>query len=1217
MAYQNEKQTKTPGQDEKQRPEKRHFPEQPSFGLPNSFMTAMPVPPPPGTPNSVMRELMAPQIPDAEAEADRLSAGIRSGTPNSIRREMGSRLGSDFSSVRFHTDPESIRRNDFMGSLAYTRGSDVFFGSDGFSPSVAAHELVHTVQQGAVPGRVTQSVPFGTVQRDPEKKDDDDDNAIDFEEEARKMKLDDQEPHPEPPPPSLSNEDFFSRFFPNPQKDAEAEDKGDDNNSGIVFVEEDEDEEDPVDGAAAAAAAHDSGSKKPPEPPNSKASLPGSAGGGHNSADDLQSEGDDDTEVVDFEEEARGMDLDDSGEQTGPPRAFDYSKNRLVGDPVNDDGKNKKQKASDDDIEAVDFEEAALGMDLDEPEEQTGPPRAFDYSKNRLVGDPEIDDDKEPADGGAIAGAVPAAGNQQDDDDDDDAGELINLEDDPDYQELRRAEDSNERERREHQRLVQQIQQDCLDRQGQMRRIRALWTDLERMPDHVLQQLMNDPRGDQTRLRLLNQLNQHMTPVAFRLDVISSAFRVTELTMGQPQQLVTKDDQSLHNLLDILNRTGREMQQLEDDMQQLQQQQLQLLEAQRRAKLQHMHQQLDSIDPNLTGALARPQVQKSLLLMRQKSMLRLEELKDELQKNPEPRIQQQLQQQMDQVRKQGKALNSLTYLQDHLLFQLSRIQTYLDNPPAPHGIDIDTEMDRAEDEVISLKNNQQFIQMILELDDTTRVFKTGQTRHKLSKSPIPIDEMVKYYKAWRRVRGDDIGQSDVHGPVIGGLVAANAALPAAAAADRADAGARPGAPGAMPPAHGGMPPAPVHGAPAGAPPVRNYQGAEDDVRDLNKNVPLADIPRNALVGANDIFKLILMDNVHRYHHEPLVDNPEWYDYWDPAKSNGQYGWYTDAVAPAINGALGLYGSVTSALNTYALYEETKRKYHNQEIGGSWADTFFSGVDTFSALGKTAQGITGMAPTADASAAGAVLNLITGTADMISGFGQFGRGARAWHHINQGMDMLGPMDDPDPEKNPVRRDWNSLTEQEKLYLIFKQGRSMQKINTWSNFMKGLSGGLSFGAGVSTLVGAAPVAAGLQLGAAALNIVRVAFERGMKARLRHRVVAEHLGIDWGKEMDLVREMIKEFNPKYDMRDQFVREVILKAHGSTAATRTEAYEQIRHGRAKLLMDIANDYDHQYQVAAMKVVEAMGIHPVETDAQGRKKFAQGALDLLKEKMG
>ena len=132
-------------------------------GLPNSIRLSASVPP--GIPNSIMREMLTPQIPAAEDEADRLSAGITSGTPDSVRREMAGRLGSDFSSVRFHSGPESVRRNEAMGARAYTKGSDVYFGRGGFEPRVAAHELVHTVQQGAAKGSVTQNVAAGTVQR--------------------------------------------------------------------------------------------------------------------------------------------------------------------------------------------------------------------------------------------------------------------------------------------------------------------------------------------------------------------------------------------------------------------------------------------------------------------------------------------------------------------------------------------------------------------------------------------------------------------------------------------------------------------------------------------------------------------------------------------------------------------------------------------------------------------------------------------------------------------------------------------------------------------------------------------------------------------------------------------------------------------------------------------------------------------------------------------
>ena len=87
----------------------------------------------------------------AEDEANTLSTGVRASTPNSLRREMGSRLHADFSSVHFHEGPESVRKNDAM-----RRG--------GFDPMIGAHELVHTVQQGAVRGSVQRSAPSGSVQ---------------------------------------------------------------------------------------------------------------------------------------------------------------------------------------------------------------------------------------------------------------------------------------------------------------------------------------------------------------------------------------------------------------------------------------------------------------------------------------------------------------------------------------------------------------------------------------------------------------------------------------------------------------------------------------------------------------------------------------------------------------------------------------------------------------------------------------------------------------------------------------------------------------------------------------------------------------------------------------------------------------------------------------------------------------------------------------------
>ena len=103
----------------------------------------------------------------AEREANRLSEGISASSPQGVISEMGDRLGADFSGVRFHTGASAAKQADAEDARAYTSGSDIYFGEGGFSPDIAAHELVHTVQQGAASGNVSESAPYGTVQRVP------------------------------------------------------------------------------------------------------------------------------------------------------------------------------------------------------------------------------------------------------------------------------------------------------------------------------------------------------------------------------------------------------------------------------------------------------------------------------------------------------------------------------------------------------------------------------------------------------------------------------------------------------------------------------------------------------------------------------------------------------------------------------------------------------------------------------------------------------------------------------------------------------------------------------------------------------------------------------------------------------------------------------------------------------------------------------------------
>lgn len=109
------------------------------------------------------------QMPLAESEAERLSANVYGSTPDDTKSIMESKLGADFSSVRFHTDTGSAAKADAMGARAYTAGNDIYFGTGGFEASAVAHELVHTVQQGAVEGTgVSVGAPLGGVQMLPD-----------------------------------------------------------------------------------------------------------------------------------------------------------------------------------------------------------------------------------------------------------------------------------------------------------------------------------------------------------------------------------------------------------------------------------------------------------------------------------------------------------------------------------------------------------------------------------------------------------------------------------------------------------------------------------------------------------------------------------------------------------------------------------------------------------------------------------------------------------------------------------------------------------------------------------------------------------------------------------------------------------------------------------------------------------------------------------------
>jgi hypothetical protein len=87
------------------------------------------------------------------------SAGQGSALSSGARSEMESGIGADFSSVRIHSDSRAAQMSQQISARAFTHGGDIYFNQGQYQPQTAsgrhllAHELTHTVQQGAAPQR--------------------------------------------------------------------------------------------------------------------------------------------------------------------------------------------------------------------------------------------------------------------------------------------------------------------------------------------------------------------------------------------------------------------------------------------------------------------------------------------------------------------------------------------------------------------------------------------------------------------------------------------------------------------------------------------------------------------------------------------------------------------------------------------------------------------------------------------------------------------------------------------------------------------------------------------------------------------------------------------------------------------------------------------------------------------------------------------------------
>ena len=111
----------------------------------------------------------------ATAARIQASRGGGQGLSVPLRRFMEPRFGADFSQVRIHTDARAQQLARSLSARAFTTGGDIFFGAGQYQPDTTegreliAHELTHTIQQGAASRRTggsAQRAVHGDIQRD-------------------------------------------------------------------------------------------------------------------------------------------------------------------------------------------------------------------------------------------------------------------------------------------------------------------------------------------------------------------------------------------------------------------------------------------------------------------------------------------------------------------------------------------------------------------------------------------------------------------------------------------------------------------------------------------------------------------------------------------------------------------------------------------------------------------------------------------------------------------------------------------------------------------------------------------------------------------------------------------------------------------------------------------------------------------------------------------
>jgi hypothetical protein len=329
---------------------------------------------------------------------------------------------------------------------------------------------------------------------------------------------------------------------------------------------------------------------------------------------------------------------------------------------------------------------------------------------------------------------------------------------------------------------------------------------------------------------------------------------------------------------------------------------------------------------------------------------------------------------------------------------------------------------------------------------------------------------------------------------------------------------------------------------------------------------------------------------------------------DVLKDGGTWG-----ATPVASFASGGLGVLSGLMGTYTGFTSMIRSLRNRKAGASKKDAAEGGLQMLAGLGNIGSGGASIAKAVSSTAATALkaggslqnlvpgLSIATGGVNALLGLSQLQRASNRKDEIEEQMGNMVP-------EGPN----GTFSDDQKMMLrTMRHGREVQKRNAILGGTKVLGGGLSAIGGVLSL-GGVTSAAGLGLGAAGalVNGIGSIYNIWKNRRLRKDAIAQEYG---GRSYS---EVLKDVRAnagggKYISRRNAWK-IFLKSKTNPNMSEDELYADIRKRRAAHMLHQAAAGD----ATAAAFIESMGVKPNAQTASGSPTFAEGALDLLAEKL-